>query len=48
MDELYDRNGRETDKYPVRRVEREGKTNAEVRMPGGYSCAIVRLEKQLE
>lgn len=42
---VYDRDGRQTDKYPVNKIEREGKCYAEVRMPGGYSCAIVRVKK---
>ncbi|HJN08547.1 MAG TPA: hypothetical protein QF564_07625 [Pirellulaceae bacterium] len=39
---VYDREGRATDRYPVRRVERDGKAYAEVRIPGGFSAAIVR------
>ena len=39
---LFDREGKETDRYPVRTVVREGKAYAEVRMPGGYAAAIVR------
>jgi len=41
---VYDREGRATDLYPVTRVERQGKTYAEVRIPGGYSAAIVRAK----
>jgi len=39
---VYDREGRRADSHPVKRVERDGKTYAEVRIPGGYSAAIVR------
>ena len=40
---VYDREGRATDLYPVTRVPRDGKTYAEVRIPGGYSAAVVRM-----
>jgi len=43
---VYDREGRATDLYPVTKVEREGKTYAEVRIPGGYSAAIVRAKAE--
>ena len=43
---VYDREGRATDGYPVKRVDRDGKTYAEVRIPGGYSAAIVRAETE--
>ncbi|MFV1964859.1 MAG: hypothetical protein ACC628_05515 [Pirellulaceae bacterium] len=39
---IYDREGRATDDFPVRTVHRTGKRYAEVRIPGGYSAAIVR------
>jgi hypothetical protein len=39
---VYDRDGRGTDLYPVKKVVRESKTYAEVRIPGGCSAAIVR------
>ena len=39
---VYDREGKATDKYPVKRVTQDGKSYAEVRIPGGYSVAIVR------
>lgn len=39
---VYGRDGRPTDGYPVKKVERDGKVYAEVRIPGGYSAAIVR------
>lgn len=39
---VYDRLGKQTDRYPVKKVTRNGKTIAEVRMPGGYAAAIVR------
>ncbi len=42
---VYDRQGKATDNYAVEMVEREGKTYAEVRMPEGYSAAIVRESK---
>ena len=42
---VYDREGRATDLYPIKKVKREGKTYAEVRIPGGYSAAIVRAGK---
>lgn len=40
---VYDRTGKETDRYPVKAVEQDGKTYADVRIPGGYSAAIVRI-----
>ena len=43
---VYDREGRRADGYPVKKVERDGKTYAEVRIPGGYSAAIVRVETE--
>ncbi len=39
---VYDRDGRATEEYPVTRVERDGRAYAEVRIPEGYSAAIVR------
>lgn len=39
---VYDRDGRATDRYPVKKIKRDGKTYAEVRLPGGYAAAIVR------
>ena len=39
---VYDREGRATERHPVQRVERDGRAYAEVRIPGGYSAAIVR------
>ncbi|MCC7300891.1 MAG: hypothetical protein IT583_07410 [Verrucomicrobia bacterium] len=39
---VYDRDGRETDEIKVAKIKREGKTFAEVRIPEGYSVAIVR------
>ncbi len=42
---VYDREGRATDEYPVKKVDRDGKTYAEVRIPGGYSAAVVRAGK---
>jgi hypothetical protein len=39
---VYDRAGKQTDRYPVKKVGRNGKTYAEVRIPGGYAAAIVR------
>lgn len=39
---VYDREGLATDEYPVMRVERDGRAYAEVRIPEGYSAAIVR------
>ena len=42
---VYDREGKETEKYKVQKVVRDGKTYAEVRIPGGYSAAIVRIVK---
>ena len=43
---VYDREGRATDGYPVKKLQRGGKTYAEVRIPGGYSAAIVRAGKE--
>lgn len=40
--DVYDRDGRATAEHPVKKVQREGKTYAEVRIPGGYSAVIVR------
>ena len=42
---VYDRLGKATDRYPVKNVARNGKTYAEVRMPGGYAAAIVRANE---
>ena len=42
---VYDREGRATDLYPIKKVQLDGKTYAEVRIPGGFSAAIVRKEK---
>jgi hypothetical protein len=42
---VYDREGCATDLYPVKKVQLNGKTYAEVRIPGGYSSAIVRQEE---
>jgi len=39
---VYDRDGRASEDVPVRSVHRDGKQYAEVRIPGGYSAAIVR------
>ncbi|MCC7518545.1 MAG: hypothetical protein IT578_05105 [Verrucomicrobiae bacterium] len=39
---VYDRDGRATDRYPVKKIERDGKTYAEVRLPEGCAAAIVR------
>ncbi|MFH1269323.1 MAG: hypothetical protein ABIK89_26645, partial [Planctomycetota bacterium] len=40
---VFDRQGRRTDEHPVHRVERDAKAYAEVRLPDGYSAAIVRV-----
>lgn len=39
---VYDRESRETDGSEVTRVERNGRTYAQVRIPEGYSAAILR------
>ena len=39
---VYDRDGRITEGIEARKVKRNGKTYAEVRIPEGYSAAIVR------
>ena len=39
---VYDRAGRETDGAEAKRVLRDGKAYAEIRIPEGYSAAIVR------
>jgi hypothetical protein len=39
---VYDRKGRRTEEIKIAAVERAGKTYAEVRIPEGYSAAIVR------
>jgi len=43
---VYDRDGRATDRYSVKKIERDGKTYAELRMPEGYAAAIVRKENE--
>ncbi|HHX40114.1 MAG TPA: hypothetical protein GX715_09135 [Armatimonadetes bacterium] len=40
---IFDREGRETTKFPARQVEREGKTFTELRIPKGYTAAIIRV-----
>ena len=42
---VYDRDGRPTDEHPVRKITQDGRTYAEVRLPGGYSAAIVRAKR---
>jgi hypothetical protein len=39
---VYDPKGKATGAYPVQKVTSDGKTRAEVRIPRGYSVAIVR------
>jgi hypothetical protein len=39
---VFDREGKETGEIHVAKVEREGKTYAEIRIPEGYAAAIVR------
>lgn len=39
---VYDRAGRRTDETPIPRVERDGKVYAEVRIPEGFSVALIR------
>jgi hypothetical protein len=39
---IFDRTGKEDKKYPVPVVERNGKRYVEIRIPGGYSAAIIR------
>jgi hypothetical protein len=39
---VYDREGKATDGKEAQPLRRDGKTYAEVRLPEGYSCAIVR------
>jgi len=39
---IFDRSGKEDPKYSVPVVERNGKRYAEIRIPGGYSAAIIR------
>jgi len=41
---VYDRDGKPTDHYPVQRILEDGKAYAEVRIPEGYSVALVRGE----
>ena len=43
---VYDREGKETDKYRAKKVILDGKTYAEVRIPGGCSAAVVRSENR--
>ncbi len=45
---VYDRNGRRTQEIEVPRVIRDGKAYAEVRLPEGYSAAIVRRDLERE
>jgi len=40
---VYDREGRLTDGKEAKKVTRDGKTYAEIRIPEGYSAAVVRL-----
>jgi hypothetical protein len=40
---VFDREGKETREIAVPRVERNGKAYAEIRIPEGYSAAIVRI-----
>jgi hypothetical protein len=40
---VFDTNGKLTDKYPVKKIEENGQTFAEVRIPG--SCAVVIIRK---
>ncbi|MBE6379895.1 MAG: hypothetical protein E7047_03090 [Lentisphaerae bacterium] len=40
---VFDTNGKLTDKYPVKKIEENGQTYAEVRIPG--SCAVVIIRK---
>ena len=39
---VYDREGRPTTSHPVERVEQDGKVYAAVRLPSGYTAALVR------
>ena len=39
---VYDRDGMQTDEIAIGRIERDGQAFAEVRIPEGYSVAIVR------
>ena len=39
---MYSRVGAETDEIKIKRIEYNGKAYAEVRIPEGYSVAIVR------
>lgn len=41
---VYDREGRATDGSEARKVSRDGKTYAELRLPEGYAAAVVRRE----
>lgn len=40
---VYDRNGYETEEITVPKVEKGGRTYAEVRIPEGYAVALVRI-----
>ena len=42
---VFDAEGKETIEVKVPKVERDGKTYAEVRIPEGYSVAIVRVTR---
>ena len=42
---VFDRDGKETDEIAVPRVVRDGKSYAEVRIPEGFSAALVRETK---
>jgi DNA-directed RNA polymerase subunit RPC12/RpoP len=41
---VFDRSGKETDEVKVQKVMRDGATFAEVRIPEGYSVALVRVQ----
>jgi len=41
---VYDRDGRATDGKEIKKVIRDGKIYAEIRIPEGYSAAIVRSD----
>jgi len=39
---VFDDRGNQTDRVKVAKVERDGKTFAEIRIPEGYSAALIR------
>jgi len=43
---VFDAEGRETSEITVRKIDSDGRTYAEVRIPRGFSCALMRVPKR--